>query len=98
MALSMSGVPRLLRRARGYAPEPLQLGGGFADAPPVMAIVSGKIELISWTTMWRSLLADLARGVETSRIAARFHAGLALAISSLAARLVGDRGIDTKQR
>jgi hydrogenase maturation protein HypF len=58
-------------------------------------IVAGPIEQISWAAMWRSLLADLARGVETSRIAARFHAGLALTLSSLVARLAGDRGIDT---
>jgi hydrogenase maturation protein HypF len=58
-------------------------------------IVSEKIELISWATMWRSLLSDLARGVETSRIAARFHAGLALTLSSTAARHAGHRGIDT---
>jgi hydrogenase maturation protein HypF len=35
---SMSSAPRLLRRARGYAPEPIQLGDGVADAPPVMAM------------------------------------------------------------
>ncbi|QWG24794.1 carbamoyltransferase HypF [Bradyrhizobium sediminis] len=58
-------------------------------------IADGQIELISWTAMWRNLLADLARGVETPRIAARFHAGLALTLSSLAARLAGVRGIDT---
>ena len=58
-------------------------------------IVGGQIELISWAAMWRNLLADLARGVETPRIAARFHAGLALTFSSLAVRLAGDRGIDT---
>jgi hydrogenase maturation protein HypF len=58
-------------------------------------IVSGQIELISWTAMWRSLLNDLARGAEIPRIAARFHAGLALTLSSVAARLAGHRGIDT---
>lgn len=58
-------------------------------------IVRGRVELISWATMWRSLLADLARGVETSRIAARFHVGLALTVSSMAAGLAGNRGVDT---
>ncbi len=58
-------------------------------------IVSGQIELISWTAMWRSLLADLASGVELARIASRFHSGLALTLSSTAARLAGSRGIDT---
>jgi hydrogenase maturation protein HypF len=51
--------------------------------------------MISWAAMWRVLLADLARGVETARIAARFHAGLALTLTSLAARLADNRGVDT---
>jgi hydrogenase maturation protein HypF len=58
-------------------------------------IVAGPIEMISWAAMWRVLLADLARGVETARIAARFHAGLALTLTSLAARLADNRGVDT---
>ncbi|MBL8482498.1 MAG: carbamoyltransferase HypF [Rhodocyclaceae bacterium] len=34
----MAGQPRLLRRARGYAPAPLALPPGFADAPAVLAM------------------------------------------------------------
>ncbi|MBS1227516.1 MAG: hypF [Proteobacteria bacterium] len=34
----MAGAPRLLRRARGYAPTPLPLAAGFAAAPPVLAL------------------------------------------------------------
>jgi len=33
-----AGRPRLLRRARGYAPQPIGLPPGFADAPPVVAL------------------------------------------------------------
>lgn len=33
----MGGKPRLLRRARGYAPAPLPLPPGFAAAPPLLA-------------------------------------------------------------
>jgi hydrogenase maturation protein HypF len=33
----MAGAPRMLRRARGYAPAPLPMPGGFADAPPILA-------------------------------------------------------------
>jgi hydrogenase maturation protein HypF len=33
----MDGAPRLLRRARGHAPEPIALPAGFAAAPPVLA-------------------------------------------------------------
>ena len=35
---SMDGAPRLLRRARGYAPAPLPLPAGFAIAPRVLAL------------------------------------------------------------
>ena len=34
----MSGRTRVLRRARGYAPAPLRLPAGFANAPPVLAM------------------------------------------------------------
>lgn len=34
----LAGKPRLLRRARGYAPEPLTLPSGFADASPLLAM------------------------------------------------------------
>ncbi|MCB1772054.1 MAG: carbamoyltransferase HypF [Gammaproteobacteria bacterium] len=34
----MAGEPRLLRRARGYAPTPILLPPGFGDAPPVLAL------------------------------------------------------------
>ncbi len=34
----MDAMPRLLRRARGYAPVPLPLPGGFEKAPPLVAL------------------------------------------------------------
>ena len=34
----MAGRPRLLRRARGYAPTPIALPPGFERAPPVLAL------------------------------------------------------------
>jgi len=34
----MAGRPRMLRRARGYAPEPLALPAAFAAAPPLLAL------------------------------------------------------------
>ncbi|MFV8753561.1 carbamoyltransferase HypF [Nannocystaceae bacterium ST9] len=33
----MAGAPRLLRRARGYAPEPIALPPGFEAVPPLLA-------------------------------------------------------------
>ncbi len=35
---SMAGAPRVLRRARGYAPAPLRLPPGFDTAPPLLAM------------------------------------------------------------
>jgi hydrogenase maturation protein HypF len=34
----IGNTPQILRRARGYAPAPLQLHKGFADLPPVLAM------------------------------------------------------------
>lgn len=38
VARIMDGAPRLLRRARGYAPAPLTLPAGMAGLPPVLAM------------------------------------------------------------
>lgn len=34
----LAGKPRIIRRARGYAPEPLPLPEGFTNTPPLMAM------------------------------------------------------------
>jgi hydrogenase maturation protein HypF len=44
--------------------------------------------------MWLALLADLAEGVAISRIAGRFHEGLAVAVSDLGTRLARGHGTD----
>jgi hydrogenase maturation protein HypF len=41
--------------------------------------------------MWSALLDDLRRGIERSRIAARFHIGLAHAVAELAVKLAHGR-------
>lgn len=38
VARILGGKPRLLRRARGYAPEPIHLPTGFTDVPPLLAM------------------------------------------------------------
>lgn len=45
--------------------------------------------------MWLALLADLRRGEERARIAARFHAGLAAAVAGMAGRLAAMHGADS---
>jgi hydrogenase maturation protein HypF len=34
----MAGTPRVIRRARGYAPAPIRLPRGFEDAPQILAL------------------------------------------------------------
>jgi hydrogenase maturation protein HypF len=50
---------------------------------------------LSPAPLWPALLADLRAGVATATLAARFHAGLALAVADLAERLAGARRLDT---
>lgn len=38
VARIMDGAPRLLRRARGYAPTPIPLPPGFGQVPPILAL------------------------------------------------------------
>jgi len=35
---TMAGAPRLIRRARGYAPAPLRVDASFVDTPPILAL------------------------------------------------------------
>ena len=51
--------------------------------------------LLSPAPMWCALLDDLATGVETAHIAARFHIGLAAVVADLAAQLAAERGLAT---
>jgi hydrogenase maturation protein HypF len=38
VARIMDGAPRVMRRARGYAPAPIALPPGFESAPPILAL------------------------------------------------------------
>lgn len=49
---------------------------------------------LSWQPLWRQLFADLQRGVESGRIAARFHHTVVRAISDTAAQLALTHGLD----
>lgn len=50
--------------------------------------------LLGWEPLWNELFADLQSGVERGRIAARFHHGVAHAVSEVAARLASQHGIE----
>ncbi|HTV90252.1 MAG TPA: hypothetical protein VME41_14655 [Stellaceae bacterium] len=54
-----------------------------------------KLWIIDPAPMWGALLHDLAADVPPAIIAARFHTGLAAAVSDTAARLAQRRGADT---
>ncbi|WP_206070761.1 carbamoyltransferase HypF [Nodosilinea sp. P-1105] len=53
-----AGVPQVLRRARGYAPAPIQLPAGFESVPPILAMGS---ELKNTFCLLRSGQAILAQ-------------------------------------
>ena len=58
-------------------------------------LTEGTLPELRWTAMWHELLDDLARGVTAARISARFHRGVAEAVSATAARLADANRCDT---
>ncbi len=55
----------------------------FLDESPYPA---GGESVLEWAPLWQALLADLVRGEERGRIAARFHLGVAEALAQAVAR------------
>ncbi|MEW7981962.1 MAG: carbamoyltransferase HypF [gamma proteobacterium symbiont of Phacoides pectinatus] len=49
---------------------------------------------LEWRTMWEALLEDLAGGRPAGVIAARFHAGVAGGVASIAMQLAGAHGLE----
>lgn len=70
------------------APHP-----GEARAYPVDIVSTGDARVLSWAPLWEALLEDLKKGVERGAIAARFHLGLAAALSEAAAAVAADAGL-----
>ncbi|MEE4015623.1 carbamoyltransferase HypF [Roseibium sp. FZY0029] len=58
-----------------------------------VAISCGESAVISWEPMWRGLLSDVGAGVETGRIAARFHLGLILGLTEMVAAISASCGV-----
>ncbi len=50
--------------------------------------------VLQWTPLWRALLDDLAAGVPSAPIAARFHKGMIEAIVAITGKLAADRGVE----
>lgn len=66
-----------------------------AAATPYPFATQDAPRVLTFAPMWRALLGDLAGGVPSAVIAARFHKGLAAAVAGLAARLAAAEGLDT---
>ena len=62
-------------------------GESYGDPYPLAIAEQPHGWVLSATPLWQPLLSDLQQGTDTSLIAARFHHGLAAAISQLAVRL-----------
>ena len=54
----MAGKPRMLRRARGYAPAPIPLPPGFSDAPDMLAMGAELKNTFCLTREGRALLSQ----------------------------------------
>ncbi len=67
-----------------------------ADAFPYPFVVEeGLVPLLGYAPLWWAVLNDLAGGVAPALIAARFHKGLAAAITRLTIRLAKAEGLHT---
>jgi hydrogenase maturation protein HypF len=62
-------------------------------AYPFARVVSEQGSILDPRPLWQAALADLQQGVSPRRMAARFHAGLADAVTELALELARQQGI-----
>lgn len=69
----MHGRPRLLRRARGYAPTPLPLSDDFSAAPPVLALGGELKNTICLLKDGQAIVSQHLGDLEEARTAAEFE-------------------------
>ena len=69
----MSGRPRLLRRARGYAPAPILLPTEFADAKPVLALGGELKNTVCLLKDGQAILSQHLGDLEDARTAEEFE-------------------------
>jgi hydrogenase maturation protein HypF len=74
----MDGVPRLLRRARGFAPAPLPLPPGFAGAPPLLALGGELKSTFCLVRDGQAILSQHLGDLEDAGTAAEYERTLAL--------------------
>jgi hydrogenase maturation protein HypF len=74
----MRGRPRLLRRARGYAPTPVPLPPGFADTPPVLALGGELKNTVCLVKDGQAILSQHLGDLEDARTAEEYDRTLAL--------------------
>lgn len=65
-----------------------------SEAPYPIVVQAGKPTVISWAPLWQRLLEDLAKGVETGRIAARFHLALIQGLTEVLAKIGMASGVN----
>ncbi|HSO84831.1 carbamoyltransferase HypF [Thiocapsa sp.] len=74
----MAGEPRLLRRARGFAPTPLPLPPGFEDAPPLLALGGELKNTFCLVRDGQAILSQHLGDLEDAKTAREFERTLAL--------------------
>ncbi len=79
----MDGAPRLLRRARGYAPAPLPLPEGLASAPPILAMGAELKNAFCLVQDGQATLSQHIGDLEDAATYADYRANLALYASLL---------------
>jgi hydrogenase maturation protein HypF len=74
----MDGAPRLLRRARGYAPGTILLPAGFAEGPPILALGGELKSTICLMEDGRAVLSQHLGDLEDARTAREYERTIAL--------------------
>ena len=74
----MNRAPRLLRRARGYAPAPIPLPPGFERAEPVLALGGELKNTICLLENGRAILSQHLGDLEEARTAGEYERTIAL--------------------
>jgi len=78
VARVMDGAPRLLRRARGYAPATILLPQGFAEGPPILALGGELKNTICLVEDGRAVLSQHLGDLEDARTAREYERTIAL--------------------